>query len=562
MSLNKIADLNYLDYDLLLQNDRIGIGARLNISDPYVKPMTQTDKSLVDEYNQQFQTGYEKDGKKYLYDTIEPPELDEYEPEEEYYEKGFTDKQLTKIKEEQENLNNELHEIDSEIRMIIQDINSGPPKEHKIEHLRKTENYREKIYKKIQNIQGKISQIEEIKTQDTQIRNNNKALKYRIDKSNKEKLQKYNNEMAIINSGKFNLEQQPNEDNDHFLQRLKSNSEIEVPDANLENAKLQTMIKFKDKMKEIIRSEWKIESVISRIDRFNFVDNRLFLLKRWELFKTSFIKLFGVNNPNVEVNDIVAFMNSFIDGNGNIDDNTIKQFRKEEKTVSASPVKLMSIDLFNKMKKQDMMNYLNENNIGYIEEGAKQDYLKRVYSKYFYKDDVYRPQKTPSSTPSKTPLKSGTGIIHENIPEHSHFGNVILLLKKLYFKNILSVKYPSLLSISTFKNVKVSDKFVNIIMNMIEKHYPSLHDLSLLSSIEKQIFDRLIAIGGINKHLSHNTNDKTVQQLKHRLKLIENEIEAGNDNHELKKELSVILHSLKDFGVIEHKQIKDYLNQI
>ena len=53
-------------------------------------------------------------------------------------------------------------------------------------------------YKKIQNIQGKISQIEEIKTQDTQIRNNNKALKYRIDKSNKEKLQKYNKLLQTV----------------------------------------------------------------------------------------------------------------------------------------------------------------------------------------------------------------------------------------------------------------------------------------------------------------------------------------------------------------------------
>ena len=109
---------------------------------------------------------------------------------------------------------------------------------------------------------------------------------------------------------------------------------------------------------------------------------------------------------------------------------------------------------------------------------------------------------------------------------------------------------------------KVSEKFVHIIMNMMEKHYPSSHELSLLSSTEEQIFDRLFMIGGINKHLTHNTSDKSISQLKHRLKLIESEIEAGNDNHELKKELNVILHSLKDFGVVEHKQVKQYLQQL
>ena len=82
MSLKKIAETNFIDYNLLLQNDRLGLGARLNLHEPYVKPMTKTDNDLIQEYKDQFQRGYQNnDGKKYLYDTIEPPELEGFIPE-------------------------------------------------------------------------------------------------------------------------------------------------------------------------------------------------------------------------------------------------------------------------------------------------------------------------------------------------------------------------------------------------------------------------------------------------------------------------------------------------
>jgi hypothetical protein len=57
------------------------------------------------------------------------------------------------------------------------------------------------------------------------------------------------------------------------------------------------------------------------------------------------------------------------------------------------------------------------------------------------------------------------------------------------------------------------------------------------------------------------TSNETVENLKHRLKLIEGEISIGNDNPELLKELYVVLHSLKNFKVITDKQLKEYISQ-
>ena len=68
-------------------------------------------------------------------------------------------------------------------------------------------------------------------------------------------------------------------------------------------------------------------------------------------------------------------------------------------------------------------------------------------------------------------------------------------------------------------------------------------------------------IANLNKMHPHNS-EKTISELKKRLKLVEAEIEIGNTNPMLKKEIYGILHSLKNFKVITQNQINDYMKQI
>ena len=93
---------------------------------------------------------------------------------------------------------------------------------------------------------------------------------------------------------------------------------------------------------------------------------------------------------------------------------------------------------------------------------------------------------------------------------------------------------------------------------MIYGRNPTSHDINLLPINEKQIYDRLIYLANLNKLLPH-TKDKTIQELKHRMKLIEGELEAGNDNLSLFKELYKIAHALNQFKVITKKQLTMYL---
>ena len=154
----------------------------------------------------------------------------------------------------------------------------------------------------------------------------------------------------------------------------------------------------------------------------------------------------------------------------------------------------------------------------------------------------------------------GFGIQMEKIPEKVTFGKLVLLLDKLYYKNILAVKHHNMISIVGLKNTKVSDKFVKIIMNIIDNIHPTTQEINGLSTQEKQLYDRLIYLAGLNKMMPH-TRDKTINDYKKQMKLIEGEIIAGNNSPLLLQELYVVVHSLKDFGILSQKDIKSYLAQ-
>ena len=70
-----------------------------------------------------------------------------------------------------------------------------------------------------------------------------------------------------------------------------------------------------------------------------------------------------------------------------------------------------------------------------------------------------------SNKPVKDNL-TGWGIKSDEIPKMVSIGNVIVLLNKLYYKSILSVKDKKNNNIHGFPTLKVSEPFVNIIMKL------------------------------------------------------------------------------------------------
>ena len=155
-----------------------------------------------------------------------------------------------------------------------------------------------------------------------------------------------------------------------------------------------------------------------------------------------------------------------------------------------------------------------------------------------------------------------SGLQPEKIPDKVHFGKVVIFLKKLYYDNLLSVRRASsMASIPQLNVTTVSDRFVHIIMNLIGNIHPTHIEINSLPSQEKILYDRLIFLAGINRS-THNNKENSIESLKKRMKILEGEINAGNNNPKLKKELRQVVHSLKDFKIITNGSLKEYLKDI
>ena len=155
----------------------------------------------------------------------------------------------------------------------------------------------------------------------------------------------------------------------------------------------------------------------------------------------------------------------------------------------------------------------------------------------------------------------GYGIINDNIPKQVNFGKNIILLNKLYYKNILSVKDQNLHAVEYLPNVKVSDNFVDIIFSMTKNKQPSKETISTLSTDEQHLLDTLLYISGIKSSSVSNNKDDIIKELKNKLRLAEGQIKAGNDNPVVKEELKDIIKKLYLYNVVSLKNSKEYLKQ-
>ena len=680
----KIAAQNKLDTELLILNDKIGRASHPQINK--VLSFKPVDDELLREYNKQFPTTYEyidertgeKKYRKFKIPSMKPeldkpdliPTLDDRD-----FEKLENDKfdLIGRINFLENRLNNNIESIKNKTKQINNGNLGKKSGNAQISHHEKEIN---NIKKELNNLSGNLVAINIGYDRNLQDMKENQKRINMVESENKEKIQRYKKELEYLNAGAFNTEQLPTETDEEYYLRLKNNAEIEAPKEELEDAKQLIITNFKEKMKEILRDNVKIESICNTIDPFGKVDNKVQLLKRWPLFKEKFTKMFGVNNTYITADDVLEFMKTFINGpKPKIDsvekkhvEPTLTSLEKKHVEPTLTSLKFGSeygedeepISFMKGSPKDYDYDYGNDEDIigteefesnplpignpaistdhksfrikgkdgtdlyfkcGTVSIGGETRYIL-LYSFNDLQDSFNQWMDKKNLPPNRNGITSmkqvttitglepkdinkalngninspykiaeklhneynikpiaqgdlydktykikdkekheyGWGLSHETMPDYVKFGKVLILLPKLYYHNILSIKDHNKINIPGFKNVQVSDKLVKILMNLLENHKPSMHEINNLHTTEKQIYDRLIYLAGIHKSVSH-TQDKTIHELKQRLKLIEGEIEAGNNSELLHKELYVILHALKDFKVLNNKDMKQYLQQ-
>jgi hypothetical protein len=145
------------------------------------------------------------------------------------------------------------------------------------------------------------------------------------------------------------------------------------------------------------------------------------------------------------------------------------------------------------------------------------------------------------------------------IPTYSKFGNLVMLLNKLYYKNILSIKTNRHHAIDGLNSTKVSDTFVEIIMKLY--YHENVDDLiKKLNTDEKNLLNSIIYMAGLHKKIITDTNE-TLLNLKQKFKTIEGELLSGNNNPQVLTELKQVLLKLFHLGALSKNSIKKYLSQ-
>ena len=140
------------------------------------------------------------------------------------------------------------------------------------------------------------------------------------------------------------------------------------------------------------------------------------------------------------------------------------------------------------------------------------------------------------------------------------FGRCKIHLYKLYYDNEFVLKDSSGFNIPGVKNVKVSDDFVTIIMKIHNNENVNQSFIKKLSSNEQDLYDLFIFKCGF-KNLDNDHKSK-IDKLKSNLEVIQGEIEAGNDNKEILKELYDVLHQLAVYKCISLNDAKKHYNTI
>jgi hypothetical protein len=185
--------------------------------------------------------------------------------------------------------------------------------------------------------------------------------------------------------------------------------------------------------------------------------------------------------------------------------------------------------------------------------------LNRIYEIPYATPEIIGTVEYRGRTKTEEISRYGMGL-PEQLPDYAQFGKCLILVKKLFYDNILSLVSEKKKQFKGFKTIKVSERFVELIMQMLKGHKPTSKDLKSLDAKEREIYDELIQLSGLHKSVEH-TGDKTVEELKKRLELIEGEIGVGNDNPELLKELYSTVSLLVHFKKITPTEAKKYLKQ-
>ena len=389
-----------------------------------------------------------------------------------------------------------------------------------------------------------------------------------IDSENAQRIDAYKADMNRLNRGAFNLTKEPDETEDEFRQRLIETGQTTWDPADVEQA---TATYFRSILREKLLELTRDYGLIGETLKF-LTDEEVGEVEiNFPTIKDKFLKQFGFDNQSLTVRDMGMFLRKIVtpiikeknEGGAGV-------LIEEAKVVEGPTDVTMTEAKFDGFSVTGLRNWLEaRKNVApfneLLDDGeTTYDKLVRDFERARRRKedvkDLFRRAGIIVDAPEGVFGRGMKAIKHE-LPNLIEFGKVKISPRKLYYNNTLVIKHKTGNSLSGIPNTRVSDKFSDIVLGLLQDRQPTVSDFKALDLNEKALYDSLIRVAGLHKMIENNF-DETKHQMKNRLELLEGEIGAGNNNPAIKKEMHGLVNKMAACGMVGYNDGRKYLKSM
>ena len=419
-----------------------------------------------------------------------------------------------------------------------------------------------------------------------------------IERRNEQKKKLFVDELKRLNSGRMDVEMQPDETPDEYRQRLE---DVGTTTANIDAITQSAGVFFTDvlreKLLEILRDEAEVLEFLKTMSP----EQRFQLYENFELFKQKVLKVFGTSKVRAAqlrgaeferpISEILREFKDEIlakleqedeDGKTAVFKKTAEEYAHQRVVPEALVLDTLELNtLQNKIltwhRKKYITGKMQDNLLAYLQDPTVPvlKHHQRTAVRNIENYDNLRGQ-----------IDALRGVVHESTehderydvdspgllgtigaglkrdkPKITPFGRLMIHTQRLFYDHELIVSSKTGTSITGLKKQKVSKPFVDLMFKVLKGGTPTLKDIHSINDHEKKLYDLLVYSSGLSK-VVEPVNSGVKEHLRKRLELIEGEVEAGNTNPSLMKEAHHILHNMAQMGMISRPKAIAHLKQL